>query len=433
MTDDTHAAPVRQQTTKDNVAPASTPTWFHGSSWEPLIAADVLRSGPVSRTPLAGYHGLSQGTLSRIIKTLTLGNVVHTTRRDARADHVPKYLRTAATSSAKAGRGRPQQNLAINHNAATFIGVNVREDIVRAGAVNVACELGGSQIHSQDLASTEPQSVARTIAGLVSTCEDDLVQRQLPAPSLIGISIGGHIEGDGTCGYAPFMHWDERVDLAGLVQQECGIPTRLFNNIAAYMRYMQWFGEGSGMENFAVVTIGAGVGYGLVSAGRVVEAPGSSYGLAGHIIIDPDGPECFLHKGHRGCSQCLTDESLAYEYSGMIGGEHSFADYARDAQDTRKPKAQRLKVIEAHRLGALIGTVANLAMVDRVFIGGESNWVVQSEGEIISSGISDLRPSQAPAVPFTFLDERTTDDRRWILGAATAVIRQYVLGEAITQ
>ncbi len=421
----------QQQTaakTAGQEAPART-NWFDGSQWAHLIAADVLRYGPVSRTTLAGYHGLSQGTLSRIAKNLMIAGVVRETEADARTTNVPAYLSQAAPVD-RTGRGRPQQNLEINRGAATFIGINVRAESVRAAAVNVACELGGGGIHTCSLEDTEPGTVVKAIATVIAKCRADVRKRRLDQPCLVGIGLGGHVEADGTCGYAPFLHWDQPVDLAGMVEKECGIPTRLFNNISSYMRYMQWFGEGCGLSDFAVITIGAGVGYGLVSGGRVVETPGSSYGLAGHILVDPDGPRCFLNKGHRGCSQCLTDESLALEYSTMTGSERTFEDYARDTRNPHKAQAQNLRSREGHRLGVLISTVANLAMVGRVFIGGESSWVLQGEKETISTGISDFRPSQTPKVPFTFLDEQSMLDRRWVLGAATEVIRQFVLGSA---
>lgn len=404
--------------------------WFSGSHWAHLITADVLRYGPVSRTTLAEYHNLSQGTLSRIVRNLLFAHVLQKTGSPARTAHVPTPLAQAAALAERPGRGRPQQNLEINCTAASFIGVNVRAESVRAAGVNIACELGNSTIHTEPLTSNDVAGVVAAIVRLVDACRADLKKRGLPEPCLIGIGIGGHIEKDGSCGYAPFLYWDSPVDLAGMVSRRVGIPARLFNNVSAYMRYMQWFGEGCGMDDFAVITIGAGVGYGLVSGGRVVQTPGSSYGLAGHILVDPDGPRCFLNRGHRGCSQCLTDQSLALEYSAMTGSERSFADYARDTGNPQRAQAQNLRAKEGHRLGVLISTVANLAMVRQVFIGGESNWVLQGEGETISAGISDFRPSHAPKVPFTFLDEQTLPDSRWVLGAATEVIRQFVLGDA---
>ena len=65
----------------------------------------------------------------------------------------------------------------------------------------------------------------------------------------------------------------------------------------------QWFGAVRGRPAFAVVTIGAGVGYGLVVHDRVITTPDSGLGLGGHLPLDPNGPLC--GDGHRGCSTAM--------------------------------------------------------------------------------------------------------------------------------
>ena len=88
---------------------------------------------------------------------------------------------------------------------------------------------------------------------------------------------------------------------------------------------------------FAVVTIGVGVGYSLAVNGKPVQYPDKSYGLVGHVLIDPEGPRCT--SGHIGCSQCLTDDSIAEQYSAIVGRAVSFEDFARDAKE-RVPQAR---------------------------------------------------------------------------------------------
>lgn len=97
-------------------------------------------------------------------------------------------------------------------------------------------------------------------------------------------------------------------------------------------------GPGVGVDMFAVVTIGVGVGYSLAVNGKPVQYPDKSYGLVGHVLIDPEGPRCT--SGHIGCSQCLTDDSIAEQYSAIVGRAVSFEDFARDAKDAcRRPRS----------------------------------------------------------------------------------------------
>ena len=60
---------------------------------------------------------------------------------------------------------------------------------------------------------------------------------------------------------------------------------------------------GRGRTGFSVITIGAGVGYGLVVRGEAVHSREAGVGLGGHIPLDPTGPLC--PAGHRGCSTAM--------------------------------------------------------------------------------------------------------------------------------
>jgi peroxiredoxin family protein/TusA-related sulfurtransferase/rhodanese-related sulfurtransferase len=68
---------------------------------------------------------------------------------------------------------------------------------------------------------------------------------------------------------APFLGWHD-VDLRALVEERTGIPTVVDNDLVALTECEHWFGAGRGLDRFAVVTLGAGVGYGLVVNGGIV-------------------------------------------------------------------------------------------------------------------------------------------------------------------
>ena len=94
----------------------------------------------------------------------------------------------------------------------------------------------------------------------------------------------------------------------------------------------------------------------------------------GHVLIDPEGPRCT--SGHIGCSQCLTDDSIAEQYSAIVGRAVSFEDFARDAKG-RVPQATQLVNRTCFRLGSLVATVANIAMPGHVLIAGESAFLAK--------------------------------------------------------
>ena len=119
-------------------------------------------------------------------------------------------------------------------------------------------------------------------------------------------------------------------DLGAMVYEATGLPCGVFNDIDSLLVDASWFGPGVGVDTFAVVTIGVGVGYSLAVHGEPVSYPDKSFGLVGHVLIDPEGPRC--PSGHIGCSQCLTDDSIAEQYSAIIGRAVTFDDFAHDAR-----------------------------------------------------------------------------------------------------
>lgn len=383
---------------------------FGGSPTTHLVASEILRNSPISRTHIASRNRISEGSVSKITFDLLRSGLVEEVLGAAAPDKGSK-------------RGRPQTSLQFNPSAATLIGINLTHTHAYGIITNTLCEPKTS-LHSRPYKSPSPGDVVDAISHLVQACLHDPLAADLPAPTMIGVSAGGHVVDGTTITSAPFLQWIDPVDLATLVSEACGLPSVVSNDLEALLLYEQWFGAGKGLSQFALVTLGVGMGYGLVNNDTPVTHPDNTFGLIGHILIDPDGPPCFVGARHHGCSQCLTDDSLADEYSKMVGSVHTFTDYA---EDIRKgvPQARQLAARECFRLGVLVGLVANLTMPQKVLIGGESAFVAKTQIESLREGIREYRSSRAAPVPFEILDS-TRDD--WALGAAAVALTGLVNG-----
>ncbi len=118
-----------------------------------------------------------------------------------------------------------------------------------------------------------------------------------------------------------------------------------------------------------MLTFGAGIGYSLTFNGELISCSDKSYGLVGHILVDPDGPRCV--SGHKECAQCLSDNSIATEYSQIIGHPASFDDFARDARANEPAGDESGEPHLLPSLGTLVATIANLAMPDKIMMAGD--------------------------------------------------------------
>ena len=102
--------------------------------------------------------------------------------------------------------------------------------------------------------------------------------------------------------FAPNLPWKGNVPLAQLFSERLGIPVRLTNDAnAAAMGEMQ-YGVARGMQNFIMITLGTGVGSGIVCNGQMVLGCDGMAGELGHVIVEKDGRQCGC--GRKGCLEC---------------------------------------------------------------------------------------------------------------------------------
>ncbi len=98
----------------------------------------------------------------------------------------------------------------------------------------------------------------------------------------------------GTIEYAPNLKWRGIIPLAQLVSDRFGLPTKLTNDANAAAMGEMMYGCAKGMRHFITITLGTGVGSGIVIDGKIVLGHDGFAGELGHTIIRPGGR---LHKG----------------------------------------------------------------------------------------------------------------------------------------
>src|SRR5205823_1857395 len=106
-----------------------------------------------------------------------------------------------------------------------------------------------------------------------------------------GIGIGapnGNIY-TGTIDYAPNLPWRGIIPLAKLVTEKFGVPCSLTNDANAAAMGEMMYGAARGMRDFIVITLGTGVGSGIVSNGHLIYGHDGFAGELGHTIIRHNG------------------------------------------------------------------------------------------------------------------------------------------------
>jgi predicted NBD/HSP70 family sugar kinase len=373
----------------------SAPGQDQGGSKRALLL-EVLRHGPLSRSQLAERLGLSPPTLTRLCTPLIEAGLFQET----------EVLRGKRS-------GRPSRPIDVVPDAAHFVGVKLTADEAHGVLTNLRAELRG-RAHLP-LTDTDPSAVAAVVADLVHG-----LSAPVSSVTSLGVSLGGDAPDHRTVRHAPFLGWDD-VPLSDLLEEATGLTTILDNDLVALARAEHWFGSARDSRHFAVITLGAGTGFGLVVHDQVVESPDAGVGLLGHFPLDPLGPRCL--EGHRGCAATmLSIPGISGAVSVAMGRRVDYAECLELARDGH-PVAGAVVRDAARALGSLVAEVCNISMSNDVVLTGEGIGLA----EVARAELDEaLRKGRDPRASEVRLLVQGLDFSQWARGAAVCAIQSWV-------
>ena len=373
-------------------------TWQPKDELASAVALEVLIHGPLGRAELARRLGLAPATLTRISTELIASGLLA---------EVPEA--TQRTS------GRPTIPLDVVPSSHYFLGIKLTDSALDATVIDLKATPRDS--YRVPLDSLTPVRVVRAIADLAHHA------RSAYRIDAIGIAVGGIVNADGTVESAPFLKWHD-VPLASLVSDATRLPAFVANDLSAYTQIQHWFGSGTGHSNFAVITVGVGVGYGCVANGARLENEDSGIGLVGHWPLDPLGPIC--SQGHRGCAEAmLTTPAICRDASAALGRRLEWSDVITLASE--KHPAEAILAASGRALGRLIGLVASLTAPELVIIGGEGVALASLSGDAVREGIGEVRDPRATSIRVTLSDG---SNEAWSRGAGVIALQGYIAARA---
>lgn len=193
------------------------------------------------------------------------------------------------------------------------IGVDIGGTKIAAGVVDE-----DGNILAKVTRATEPQDVASIDRAIADAVTELGASYEYGA---IGLAAAGFVSSDREhVAYAPNLAW-RNYPLASSVRAILGteVPIVVENdaNAAGWAEYK--FGAGKGARNFALLTIGTGLGGALVVDGRLVRGAWGFAAELGHIMMVPGGHSCGC--GHRGCWEQYASGSALVREARLAGVE----------------------------------------------------------------------------------------------------------------
>lgn len=206
-------------------------------------------------------------------------------------------------------------------------GIDIGGTSTTIGLVNRS----GRVLSKDGLKTKNYPEVADFIAAATKVIQQQLdnLRHDIPEMRLRGIGIGAPNANPykGTIENAPNLSWRGIVPLAELMHKEMHVPCMLTNDAKAAALGEQQFGAAKGMKDFLVITLGTGLGSGIVANGSLVYGFDGFAGELGHTIVVPNGRICGC--GRKGCLETYVSAT------GLVKTYRELKSNANEALDAR--------------------------------------------------------------------------------------------------
>lgn len=223
---------------------------------------------------------------------------------------------------------------------------------------------------------TGSRADAETIWAAVDALVDVLLTEDGPPPVGVGVGCGGPMVWPaGEVSPLNIAGWRDFPLRARMQQRFPGLPVRVHNDAVCLAVGEHWRGAGKGRDNMLGMVVSTGVGGGLVLGGRLVDGADGNAGHIGHVVVDPDGPECSC--GGYGCLEAVASgprlaewaQTQGWRPSAPAGDVATARDLADDARRGHPVAAAAMRRAGA-ALGVAIASATHLLNLEVVSIGG---------------------------------------------------------------
>ncbi len=263
-------------------------------------------------------------------------------------------------------------------NTDAVLGIDLGGTNCRGAVVDGAGEIG----EIRRMPTRIEEGCQSFLQRLITFCEDFFQREQAQGRQVTAIGMGtpGVIAADGTITFSPNLLPLNGLPLAAQLKNALGRSVTIVNDANAIAWGEALFGAGRDFASFLAVTLGTGVGGGLVINGRLWEGMDGTAGEIGHFMVEPEGRVCGC--GSRGCVEQYASASgivrtvqehlTAGEASVLAGPDitkctsHSIAFAARGGD----PVAIAAFAEAGRRLGQVLAGVTNLLNLEGVVITG---------------------------------------------------------------
>ncbi|MEW6189082.1 MAG: ROK family protein [Actinomycetota bacterium] len=310
---------------------------------------------------------------------------------------------------------------------------------VDLGATKTAAALVDEQANILNLKrrSTPTESPKILVRNTIELIEEIFDVSKACMENILGIGLGvaGLMDFQrGVVIFSPNLPL-RNLPLREIVHDHFNLPTFLDNDANVAAMGEKFFGAGRGVSNLVCLTIGTGIGGGIIIDDRIYRGAGGSAAEIGHMVIDPKGPPCGC--GNRGCleafasgtaiarraREAVDEESMIFK---LIRGkiDDISAEIVARAAMRGDPLAKGILRDAGEALGVGLSNVINIFNPEMIIIGGG---MAEIENLLTTARAEISRRALAPNLKTVKIVGAKLGTNAGVLGAAALVL--YELGK----
>ncbi len=308
-----------------------------------IVLEAVLKHAPLSRAGISETTGLNKATVSSLVQDLIDAHLVY------------------EIGPGQSSGGRKPVLLLFNDKAGYAVGIDLGVNYIRG----ILTDLAGAVVADRylELGRAQQELPLERLQG----CVDELLAQAPDSPyGIVGIGVGvpGIVDDQGTILFAPNMKL-KQVALKRMLEERYGLPVTIDNEANAGAQGEQKYGAGRGIRNQIYVSVGIGIGTGIILNKELFKGASGFSGELGHLSIQFDGKPCSC--GNKGCWELYASENSLLEQAAVLGLDS--LEQLLDAAEQGDERVRALFREIGSYLGVGVANIVNVFNPDVVIIG----------------------------------------------------------------
>lgn len=376
-----------------------------------IVFHSIKNKGPISRAQIAKETGLNKATVSTMVSDLIEESFIQ------------------EIGAGKSSGGRKPVMLYFNHHAGYSIGIDLGVNYV----LGILTDLSGNIIEKiiRNLNTINLDDVIDEIFSVINILIENTPESRY---GVIGIGVGvpGQVDPQQMIQFAPNLKW-KNVDLKQIIEDRFSIPTYIENEANAGAFGEQVHGAGKDIANQVYISVGIGIGTGIIINSQIYKGASGISGEMGHVTIDSSGQKCSC--GNRGCWELYASESallnIAEQENILDQKDNIKLHHLLTEGQKGNPKVLQTLNTLGENIGIGIINIINTFNPEVIVIGNRiaqfENWLANPIERILEERLSVYHKTNTD-IRFSILDNLST-----ALGATSIAITNFFSEKKITK